>query len=145
MSDVFSNEGRQLKFGEASDFDPAVTGDNDGDMTKTLWSEWFKVGAVAEQAGIEFLWTGPDADGALSVEGSIVGPGQNLNLDTTTIDPDGTAYAGNIHADDEDLRNEDLGSSLLGVNGITFPWARLKYVPASGSGTANLRIHEKQV
>jgi hypothetical protein len=144
MGDVYSKEGRLLKFGTTPDFDPLAAGDINGDMSEAvLYSEWFKVAAVAEQAALEFLWTGPDAAGALMIKGSIAGPGQDLGFDLTDIDPDGTAFAGSLTADD--LRVEDLGSALIGVNGITFPWARLVYTKASGGGTANLRIHEKQV
>ncbi len=143
MSDIYSVEGRQLRIGESSGFDP-VGASFDGDMSvAALWTEWVKVDTIAARAALEFLWTGTGAKGAFTVEGSLRGPAVDLDL-SGIIDPNLEAFTGSLTA--ADLREEDIGVSLINISGIAFPFIRGKYVRTLGADpiTLNARIHIKQ-
>jgi len=130
-----------LDIGTSGTTAPTV-GVHDGDMSEDeTFTEWVDISEL-DGAAIEFLWTGANALGAFTVEGSVAGPGQDLGIDVTANDPDGTAHAGDLDADD--LRAEDLGVSLVNIGGIEFPWIRGKYTKTSGEGTWNARLHGKR-
>lgn len=143
MGDVYSLEGKQLRIGETSGFDP-VGASFDGDMSVAdLWTEWVKVDTIAARAALEFLWTGDGAKGTFIVEGSLRGPAVDLELSGIT-QPNLETFTGSLVA--ADLREEDIGVSLINISGIAFPFIRGKYTRLLGADpiTLNARIHIKQ-
>jgi len=141
MDNVYETTGRVFTIGTSRTVAPAASAVT-GDMSEAItYSQWIDLASISKGAVIELLWNG-NPEGGFAIKGSVRGPGADLGLDLTTEDPDGTTYAGDLAEDD--LRAEDLGTMLVNISGISFPWIRVVYTRVGGSGFWAARIHEKQ-
>lgn len=135
---LFAKEGALLKIGAAEGFDPEAAS-YDGVMkdTDTIFTEWVFLTEKVQELSFENLWNG-DPTGALSVQVSVKGPAQDVDIDITANDPDGTSYSGALDA--ADLRAQALGVSGVSLGGLSICAVRMKYVNAAGTGNWNCRV-----
>lgn len=81
-----------------------------------------------DNTGLHVIWTGTPV-GTVSVLCSI----DNSTYDALTFDP--------VLAQPSGV----AGSYLINLNQVPFPYVKVKYVNASGSGTLNVYLHSKDL
>lgn len=111
---------------------PLVSG---GDLSANLTSDPVDM-QYMDNAGISVAWTGTPT-GTISIQGSLdykpTDPPRAGNWFDLTFDPALSQPAGSS------------GSILVNVNQLPYPWLRVNYVSASGSGNVDIWVCGKML
>jgi hypothetical protein len=111
------------------------SGDATFDMSADAVSDWMKLQELRADISFEMLRTGSPV-GTFTVEVSNAGPEKDLNL--AGIEAVTGTYAGSLSA--SNLRDEDLGSVMINLVGLSAGRVRVKYNSTSGTGTGAGRV-----
>lgn len=102
----------------------------DGDLTSNVYETKY-----VDNLGLQVMWTSSDAVGTIEVQGSL-----NYDPHTATGDFEAITFDPVL-----DQPSSDNGSYLIDLNQWPFPYLRVFYDRASGTGSLTIYLFGKEV